>query len=149
LGNAIENMIKGKFRLKHIELQSQFTGACFPGGEKVFIDVDGRFHICEKMSPHFPIGDVTTGFDIERIRNIINTFNAEVIRKKCWHCEAWFLCGLCFVHAAREGKIAIDCEEMRKGYLDLVLRYLNKLEKEDEKMPHGNYRDIADFIEQL
>lgn len=149
LGNAVKNMLKGRFRLKHIELQSQFTGACFPGGEKVFINAGGRFHICEKMSPHFPIGDVTTGFDIERIRHILTAFNEEVIRKKCWQCDVWFLCGLCFVHAAREKKIAIDCEEMREGYLDLVLRYLIKLEEENDKTPHGNYRDIIDFIEQL
>ena len=122
--SIIESSIAGKFNLRNINYQKKLTGSCFPGGEKVFIDTDGKFHICEKMNPYFPIGDIEYGFDIDRIKSIIKQYNEEVIKSRCWQCEVWFLCGVCFVHAAIERELKIECDEIRKGYIALIKNFL-------------------------
>jgi radical SAM protein with 4Fe4S-binding SPASM domain len=127
----------------------KFTGACFPGGEKTFVDADGRFHICEKISPNYPIGNIEKGFDIKRIKSLLQEFNEEVIKKECWKCKFWFLCGICFVHAGKKGKLKIECDDIKTDYVNLIKRFLNKSEAEDEKVNNVSPGSITDYIDQL
>ncbi|MCP4148560.1 MAG: radical SAM protein [bacterium] len=123
-----------KFKLKELDKRTVFTGTCFPGEEKLLVDVEGKFHICEKMSPHFPIGDVDNGYDLDKIRSLWKAYNYEVIALKCWECDIWFLCNMCFAKATDGKKIGIQCNMLKKS-LDTILKsYLEKLEAEKESI---------------
>lgn len=138
-----------KFKLRHIHAVKRFTGTCFPGGEKVFIDAMGRFHICEKMNPYHAIGSIDKGFDFKKIRTILRQYNEEIIRNRCWECTIWFSCPVCFANVAKKGKIKIACEDKKKNYLDLIRFYLNNREKEqDEKQGHS-FKNVTDYIDYL
>ncbi len=71
-------------------------GACFPGGRKMYVASDGTLHICEKMNPHFAIGDVYAGLDAHRISRVLSEYQAIVGREDCRGCWAFRLCPTCF-----------------------------------------------------
>lgn len=144
--------LNSRFALKNKKYFTNFTGNCFPGGEKLFVDTNGELNICEKMSQKAPkIGDVKTGFNFNSIRRIINEFNEEVIKKKCWECQYWFLCTACFASSFNNGKFQIDCTD-KESHKRLLKKYVEYLEEKDEKNGKYNLKcscNITDFIEQL
>lgn len=137
---------------------TSFTGACFPGAAKLFVDASGRINICEKMAGDAPnMGDVFNGFDFQRIREIIRSYNREVIAHQCWECPAWFMCNVCFAKAFREGDVSFNCS-IKDSYPETLTRYLEEKEKGDydEKNndSHRSHRDgdgggVIDFIDSL
>lgn len=144
----VANAIEGKFKYKELVYQTKFTGTCFPGGEKVLIDTGGNFHICEKMLPHFSIGNLNDGFNFDRIRNLQKMYNEEVIRHRCWECDVWFLCDMCFARAGKNKTIEFDCSGKRESYKCMIEKYLNKLEAQSETVDH-HFDNAAAYIEQL
>jgi uncharacterized protein len=144
----IREMFEGKFKLKNIASREKFTGTCFPGGTKVFIDSDGRFHICERINPLFPIGDVSSGFDFEKIRSIYRAYNEEVIKNRCWECKWWFLCDMCLAQAGKDKEFKFDCKNKMESKSLLLIKYLNRLEESRETI-NPDLDDITAYIEQL
>ena len=45
-----------------------FNGCCIPGGRRLYITVDGEYHICERIGEAPNIGNVMNGIDIPRIQ---------------------------------------------------------------------------------
>ncbi len=75
-------------------------GPCIAGVQRLFIDVDGNFYPCEKVSeasPHMKIGNLDTGFDINKIRTLLNV--GKISENKCINCWALNFCNLCAVAA--------------------------------------------------
>ena len=76
------------------------AGTCIPGLKKLFIDVDGIFYPCERVdetSTLMQIGNLDTGFDIEKVLKVLNVGAAtEESCKKCW---AFHCCTICPVSA--------------------------------------------------
>ena len=146
----VKDSLAEGFKLKYLGRIKKFTGACFPGGEKVLVDADGKFHICEKMPPLYPIGDVDNGFDFERIRYLLKMYNEEVIKQRCWECDVWFLCNLCYTHAVTDKGIKINCENKKEYYRYLIKRYLNDSEEQNEASSQIRHYDSAsDYLDQL
>ncbi|MCP4217015.1 MAG: radical SAM protein [bacterium] len=113
----INESIHEKYKLKNLDRQKKFTGGCFPGGERILVDTEGNFHMCERVPDCFPIGNVDTGFDFEKIRRLLEKYNNEVIRCRCWECDVWFLCDICFAHTVGPNKeIKIQCSDKKKEY---------------------------------
>lgn len=141
-----------KFNLKSKSSIKNFTGTCFPGGEKLFVDSDGQLNVCEKINQKAPkIGYVRNGFDFDSIRRIVRDYNEEIIKKKCWECDCWFLCDICLANSFRNNQFKIDCK-VKKNYHRLLKKYLADLEeKEDEndKNNSNTYDNIADFMDGL
>jgi len=89
---------------------------CFDN--RLFIDAEGRFHICNKMNDKFPFGDVNSGLDFEKMAKIVRDFT-DLIKKHCLNCEAKFLCQRCYIHFAKNGVFAVDpmfCENSKKVF---------------------------------
>jgi len=99
--------------------------------KRIYIDVDGVFHICEKMNHQFPFGDCHKGFDFPRMTKIANEF-MDLIKQKCRDCEARFLCHRCYIHFARNGKF-----EMNPDFCDMNKRSIRKLESIIELKERG------------
>jgi len=145
----IRTSIEGKIFLNDVYGQESFTGSCFPGGEKVYIDSKGLFHICEKMNPHFSIGDIDKGFDYKKIKALKFAYIEEVIRQRCWECDFWFMCNMCYAYAAHNKEIKIECDNVKKSYKNLIQDHLAKLEKDyEQNLIYSNDHPV-DFIDQL
>jgi uncharacterized protein len=75
-------------------------GMCTPGIRRLFVSPEGRFHICEKLGYLFPIGDLESGFDFDRILSLLNRF-ITLSQKECTRCWAMRLCSTCFFQAKK------------------------------------------------
>ncbi len=74
---------------------------CMPGVRRLFVDVSGKFHVCEKILPTCSVGDVWHGIDEEKLYNMATEF-AKSSEKECCNCWAARFCTLCFLHAVDE-----------------------------------------------
>jgi uncharacterized protein len=108
----------GKLQGKRL---SVLAGTCI-FNNRLYIDSDGRFHVCEKMNDRFPIGDCNKGFDLPAMRDMVQAF-MNLVRQKCGDCDARFLCNRCFIHFAADGKFEINPE-----FCEINKRSIKKLE---------------------
>ena len=69
------------------------TSSCIPG-RKLYVDVDGRFHTCERINATFPIGDVENGLDFERIAEMMGNYFQHL--DSCSKCEVRRMCNKCY-----------------------------------------------------
>jgi len=111
------------------------TGQCVAGSMKLFVDVDGWFYACERISETSPdsrIGHIDSGFDIKQVQKILNF--GSLINEKCKVCWALQFCSLCVDrcdsgHGLTEESILQICKMFRQDthyYLCviLLLKYL-------------------------
>lgn len=87
---------------KRVELPEKWHhgGPCIPGILRLFIDVDGKFYPCEKVSElneQVCIGNLEKGFDYEKMKAILNIekFTSQKC-KECWAYQDCRLCVACF-----------------------------------------------------
>jgi uncharacterized protein len=85
---------------------STLAGAC-SYSFKLFIDVSGKFQICEKINNKFSIGDVWQGFDYLKMQKLAEDFTS-IIKKYCLKCVFKYLCNPCFIHFAKNGTFRFD-----------------------------------------
>ncbi len=83
------------------------NGPCMPGLRRLFVSSDGNYHMCEKINPLFPIGDVYRGFVYRKIKSIWENFLKLVNDKNCLNCWALNLCNLCFAHVCKDGSFEL------------------------------------------
>jgi uncharacterized protein len=105
--NAISNLDAKSF--------NHLGGSCL-FDSRLYIDVYGRFHLCEKINDQFDYGNVNEGFNFQKMAHIAKSF-IDVRKKHCMKCEMKFLCNVCYVHFAKDGEFRIDnsfCDNMKK-----------------------------------
>ena len=72
------------------------SGPCVPGVQRLFIDVEGNFYPCERVSeesPQMKIGNIKDGFDVNKIKTLLNI--GKLTENKCINCWALTFCNLC------------------------------------------------------
>ncbi|MEO1781496.1 SPASM domain-containing protein [Enterococcus diestrammenae] len=110
---------------------NSMRGACIPGSYKLSVDVDGAFHMCEKINPNYSIGSVYDGIDEDAQLDVMSNFFKE-INKKCKNCNIKNLCNICYVSAETEKEsfnISLEyCQKMREGVLSSLSEYYSLLE---------------------
>ena len=67
---------------------------CVPNNTKLYIDVEGKIGICEKMPDIYRIGSLSTGLDFQAINNIADK-TATIIKSRCGKCHIARLCDIC------------------------------------------------------
>ncbi|QNU67842.1 Cys-rich peptide radical SAM maturase CcpM [Ruminiclostridium herbifermentans] len=75
-------------------------GPCIPGQMRLFMDTDGVFYPCERVSEAsevMKIGNVEDGFDLEKCFRILNV--AKVTEESCKNCWAFRYCNQCAAFA--------------------------------------------------
>jgi uncharacterized protein len=99
-----------------------FTGACIPG-RKIFVDVDGFYHLCEKVNNDFPIGNIDEGLNFEKIYKLICEYNDAM--DKCPECNVARRCGCCYKSFATDKGFLCSsnvCKEvesdMKRSFVD-------------------------------
>ena len=86
-------------------------GPCVPGLHRFFVDVDGNFYPCERITEDaaFQVGNLDTGFDLEKVEKIINV--GRCTKEECLNCWAFLFCGTCIANmvektiATREARL--------------------------------------------
>jgi radical SAM protein with 4Fe4S-binding SPASM domain len=102
-----------------------FSGACYLNS-RLFMDVEGKFHICESINNRFPIGDVWRGFDFDRMIEIAKQF-VNIKKKYCFDCDINYLCRPCYVVFASDGTLEWDkkfCSNARKSVIKNLKRQI-------------------------
>lgn len=110
-----------------------YTGCCIPG-EKIYLSVDGKFHICEKINPNYSIGNIEKGIDYEKIASLINSYN-EVVCKNCENCNITKLCSYCFTKCSNNEMFAMDkqnCILLENNIKETLKEYVDILEEKPE-----------------
>lgn len=72
------------------------SGPCTPGVDRLFMNADGFFYPCERVSESselMKIGDIDNGFDINKVRKLLNL--GQVNDKSCKNCWAIRFCTVC------------------------------------------------------
>jgi uncharacterized protein len=99
-------------------------GPCIPGARRPLIDVDGNIYPCERVSEasnNMKIGDIYSGYDIEKIRELLNV--GKVTENECLGCWNFIHCGMCAATAddtnelSREKKLS-GCIRAKNSTLD-------------------------------
>ena len=79
---------------KHMPL----NGGCLPGTRRLFVDCDGHYHMCERIEPTLPIGDVERGIDLDAVSKVWNSYR-QANEKQCIECWLNRLCSQCLACA--------------------------------------------------
>lgn len=106
-----------------------YTGSCIPG-EKIYVTPDGCIHLCEKINPHFNIGNVVIELDYPKIAKMINRYN-DSIGKHCLKCNVSKLCNLCFAKFAKEDDFMYDpnqCANFKNHVQQILVELVDLLE---------------------
>ncbi len=134
VSNANKNMIK-------------YTGTCMPG-LKLFVSVDGQFHMCEKINYHFPIGDHKVGLNFPQIKRIMDKYFESIIDKKdCHICVCRHMCSICFSNVGKDGYFdgETGCMEAKISFKKSLSDYFSIYEENPNVMElYRNNRKIID-----
>lgn len=134
---------KGMIRLHkrpmiNLDGEIHILGMCTPGVRRLFVSPGGKFHICEKLGCLFPIGDVESGFDLNRILSLLDRF-VSISQKDCMECWAMRLCSACFYHAKKNNQLDKKRKKshcpMEKDHLkSLLITYCSILERNSQAL---------------
>ena len=116
--------------------RSDPMGMCIPGHKKLFIDVNGIFHLFEKINNKCSIGNINDGFDINKIKYLM-TLPENLKKKECLKCVAVRLCGLCLAPIWGDGEInnnMLDtfCKSSIRSFKNNIKQFCIILENNDE-----------------
>ena len=112
--------------------ENEDVPTCVPNNTKLYIDVEGKIGICEKIPDIYRIGSLSTGLDFQAINNIADK-TATIIKSRCGKCPVARLCDICpnvidlsddemnvYCHNQRviqEVKFRIFCEMAERGLI--------------------------------
>lgn len=92
--SGARNTIYGPVSICEYPQIKPYTATCIPG-RKIFVDVYGNFHICERVPETFPIGNIDEGLSFKKISDTLNKFFQSTdmcpnckIKRECFKCFA-------------------------------------------------------------
>lgn len=124
-----------------------YTGACVPG-DKIAVDPDGTFHLCERITPSFPIGHVERGLDMDRIVTIITAYN-EQMTTECPTCPVTRMCGICFSVLGADGSFAKDPPDICQRVVERTREQLSHTYSILEEKPDAYEDMVTDYHKRL
>jgi len=104
------------------------NGCCVPGVKKIFVQTNGDFHLCERMSNSPVIGHAFTGVKIDKVKEIYIDEYSKKSLPACSYCWAVGLCPICYAHSYKDGKFNLDLKNSycfaNKETLKTYLRFI-------------------------
>lgn len=111
----------GKLYLK----KNHPSGPCVAGARRLFVTVDGDFYPCEKLPEidELKIGTTEEGFDMEKVRNLMNI--GKLTEERCKGCWAFQFCNLCAAACLTEEGISgefreYSCSDVKRHAEDML-----------------------------
>jgi uncharacterized protein len=114
-----------------------YTGCCIPG-MKWSVRVDGTIDMCERVNSTMPIGHIDEGLDLEKIVNVIDSYNASVANN-CDGCTSNNLCSICYSHSNANGFFKKEdgfCERWKLQQQERLATIYTILEKQPDAFDH-------------
>ncbi|MDT9547362.1 MAG: radical SAM protein [Chlorobium sp.] len=120
------------------------NGCCTPSAQRLFVSVDGKFHICEKIDNAYPIGNIETGVDHQSVERFFDTYSE--LSRDCLNCWACRLCSLCFFNFISGGTFSAEhrsseCDYLKKRWDRLLRDYYTLLEQDEHALDHLAKKD--------
>jgi len=105
-------------------------GPCVPGESRLFINADGCLYPCEKVnekSEVMKIGHIDSGFDLNKVRNLINI--GKLTEDNCKNCWVITHCKICASQIDSENGLSVEmkkqsCKEVRSTVENLFRNYI-------------------------
>ena len=117
-----------------------YSSFCLPGTTKCFVTSAGDFFPCEKVAgiERLRIGDVRSGFDVERIIGLLEEVT-QIRNEFCSACWAFRLCRACFYHfygpsGFDKERMSYFCNGIRRETRSLLKLYCSILEENEEAL---------------
>jgi len=109
------------------------VNSCFPGGRKIFVDVEGNLHVCERVTRHFPIGTIWDGYNLKATKNVFNNFSKTMDSTVCRSCWVVQLCPNCLT-CGTDGNFPADfqiqdCPKYSNWVEEMITNYCKVLEQ--------------------
>lgn len=98
--NLEKSLVKERKLRTQLSDKDHHGGPCIPGAQRLFMDVNGNFYPCERVSENSEpmcIGNIDKGFDYDKIRRLLNI--GELTKESCVNCWAFRFCTLCAAYA--------------------------------------------------
>lgn len=134
--HSVEKQIESNYDLK-IQMDetmfSSIAGTC-EFDMKIYLDVHGNFHVCEKINNSIPIGSSDDGLNYKKMVEILEKFR-DLNIEHCSKCDARFVCSRCFINFFGDKEIEINehfCEENKKKFLETIESFIIFKEQETE-----------------
>lgn len=93
----LHNFLKSQNRsIRLLNKIEHHAGPCIPGQLRLFMTADGKFLPCERVSEQsdtFVIGNVTEGFNMDKVLRILNI--GDLTSDDCKKCFAFRHCSIC------------------------------------------------------
>ncbi|MCH5265057.1 MAG: radical SAM protein [Lachnospiraceae bacterium] len=108
------------------------SGPCIPGKNRLFVNINGDFYPCERVSEvseNMNIGSVFKGFKLEQAAKLLNV--GKITEKQCKNCWNFTYCLQCAKYADADNQLdevrrLSNCERAKNGTEDnlriLILR---------------------------
>jgi uncharacterized protein len=116
------------------------TGACVPG-RKMFVDVNGNYHVCERVNNAFPIGNVDEGLNFEKIGKLISDYISHM--DKCLSCKVSRKCTCCYQTFTTDKEFSYSskvCEKIESFRKDSFVKSFSIAESNPEFVEETDYR---------
>lgn len=122
------------------------NGCCIPSAQRLFVTVDGKFHICEKIDNSYPIGDIETGVDHQSVERFFDTYSE--LSQDCMNCWACRVCSLCFFNFISGGTFSAEhrtseCNYLKRRWDRLLRDYYTLLEHDEHALDHLAMKDLS------
>lgn len=130
---------------------------CPMGFDNLMLDANGNYQICHKTDCSFPIGNVSSGLDTERIIQMYQKYDNIINNTECLNCWNIRFCKICAAERLYDNSFInpskIECDYFRlSSEIDLdcfiSLNIKNKLlwgKVIDYKKKSKNFRSIIDI----
>lgn len=84
-----------KRKIYTIHEKAYFTGVCPPFVNRLYVNSDGTFNLCEKVSDFNNFGNADDGFDLKKIQFMLHEYK-KINEKHCKCCWAIRFCSACY-----------------------------------------------------
>jgi CLI_3235-class bacteriocin maturation radical SAM enzyme len=126
----IEKYVKRLLPTDCLQDKTHHAGPCIPGEARLFMDINGNFFPCERVSETSEvtkIGHIDSGFNMENIRNILNI--GKITESNCKNCWALKYCTLCVAFADNITELSAEikkskCESVRASTENIFKTYV-------------------------
>ena len=124
--------------------------ACVPG-DKIAVDSDGNFYVCEKVNQQYKIGDVKSKIQWDKVKKMANEY-LHLKNKNCANCTLSRLCDLCYSYLMKNDELHFNnefCDDKKKQLAKSLTVLYSHLEKNANAFDLNNNNDeiATTFIE--
>lgn len=112
-----------------LPLKAHPGGPCTPGRKRIFMNIEGDFYPCERVSEYskmMKLGNLYEGFDVEQVKKLLNV--GRITEHECKECWAFSYCTQCAAFADELDKLSKEkrlscCKDTKAKVANMFLNY--------------------------